>query len=76
MNNFVEKVKPDISQSLINKLLLPVKTAAELLTTGVLEVLEEGVEAVQHETTTELHSIIATASGLNGHSTIQSTPKK
>ncbi|KAJ9651393.1 hypothetical protein H2198_009337 [Neophaeococcomyces mojaviensis] len=75
MDEFAEQNTPDVTKSLANRLLSPVKAVGQLVTSGVEEVFQEGVKAVQHDTTTELHTP-ARANATNANGPTQLTLKK
>ncbi|KAK5950890.1 hypothetical protein OHC33_007961 [Knufia fluminis] len=79
MDDFAEQNKLE-SRSFANQLLSPAKKVRHFVTGAIEEVFEEGLEAIQHETTIELHSSVKAASGTNGtassHKRKQGRPRK
>lgn len=65
MNAFAEKNKLE-TRSLTNQLLSPARAVGHFVTGAIEDVLEDGIEAVQHETTIELHSATNALPTTNG----------
>ena len=73
MDDFAKENKLE-TKDLTNQLLSPVRAVGHRIVEAVEEVLEEGIEEVQHETTIELHSSANGATGPEKRK--QGRPKK